>query len=188
MKKKKLIKIFLIILILLIICLVIFMSLLKENDVSSRESFEYIYSDEMKDGTTSPDMIHLIITFYDGEVAPDSISKSIYYFINTVIPKYVEKCSNEKKAEKYFDNNLEDVKLDINANKSEFVGLINEISKISGELKFESARFDKDSIKRTNRGIEALLYIKYENNPEISVRFVLLNELYDDRSSIKYYR
>ena len=183
-KKKLLVFIFLVIILLIIFTLLLRISIINKN--SSQDNLEYIYSEEIKEGTTSPDMIHVVIALYKGEVDPRSISKSTYYFINTVVPNYLKKCTNDKKTEKFFKKNLDNIKMDVNTNKSEFKGLISEIRKLSGELEYESSRFDSDTIRRTNKGLEAMLYIKYKNNPEISVKVTILNEPDLNKSPIKY--
>ncbi len=190
MKKKKniLIVIMIILLIILMIVIVTLNKLKTKNDRTSEENLEYINSDELEEGTISPDMIHVVIALYEGELNPKAISKATYYFINDLVPEYLKKCKNEEVTRKYFEKNKDNIYLDIGINKEdEFVNLINEIKKLSGKLEFESSRFDKDSINVKSNHLETVLYIKYKDNEEIAIRMKLLNRVYENKTSIKFY-
>ena len=182
-------KIIIAIIILLIALIIVIFQLNKlKGTRTSKENLEYINSDELEDGTVSPDMIHVVIALYEGELNPKAISKSTYHFINHLVPEYLKKCKNEERRREYFQRNKEDIYLDIGINKEEeFISLINEINTLSGNLEFESSRFDKDTLVVKNNRVEAVLYIKYRNNDEINVNVNLYNKVYSNRTSIKFY-
>lgn len=185
MKKNILLILILILLVVLIICIIGLSKIKKIR--SSEENLEYINSDELDEGTISPEMIHVVIALYKGDLNPKAISKSTYHFINHLVPEYLKKCTNEEITKKYFQKNKYDIYLDTGINKEEeFINLINNINKLSGNLEFETSRFDKDSIVKNNNGIEAILYIKYKNNEEISVKVKLLNKVYSDKTSVLF--
>ncbi len=182
-------KIIIAMIILLIALIIVIFQLNKlKGTRTSKENLEYINSDELEDGTVSPDMIHVVIALYEGELNPKAISKSTYHFINHLVPEYLKKCKNEEITREYFQRNKEDIYLDIGINKEEeFISLINEINTLSGNLEFESSRFDKDTLVVKNNRVEAVLYIKYRNNDEINVNVNLYNKVYSNRTSIKFY-
>lgn len=182
-------KIIIAMIILLIALIIVVFQLNKlKGTRTSKENLEYINSDELEDGTVSPDMIHVVIALYEGELNPKAISKSTYHFINHLVPEYLKKCKNEEITREYFQRNKEDIYLDIGINKEEeFISLINEINTLSGNLEFESSRFDKDTLVVKNNRVEAVLYIKYRNNDEINVNVNLYNKVYSNRTSIKFY-
>lgn len=185
MKKKTVLILILILMVSLIVCLV---GLIKIKNVrNSKENLEYINSDELDEGTVSPSMIHVVIALYEGDLNPKAISKSTYHFINHLVPEYLKKCTNEEITRKYFQKNKNDIYLDIGIDEeTKFIDLINEISKLSGDLEFESSRFDKDNVIVNTNGTEAILYIKYKNNEEIAVKVKLLNKVYSNKTSVQF--
>ncbi len=171
------------------IFMMILKNLRKENAPrTSEENLAYINSDELEEGTISPDMIHVVIALYEGELNPKAISKSTYHFINHLVPEYLKKCKNDEVARKYFQKNKDNINFDIGISKEEeFVNLIHEIQKLSGNLEFESSRFDPDEVIVKSNHVEAVLYIKYKNNDEIAVTIRLSNKVYENKNSIKFY-
>lgn len=188
-KEKKIKKKFVV---LLIVCCLLLLSLLgallyfviaelPENKLT------YINSDEMKEGTTSPKMIHVVISRYDGDLNPKAITKSTYNFINSIIPKYLKKISNEDEAISYYNKNIQEIYTEIGIrNQNEFIDLYKEISKLEGELEYESSKFKLNEVEKGNRETEANLYIQYSNNPEICIKIIVSNRVYENRTSIKY--
>ena len=61
-----------------------------------------------------------------------------------------------------------------------------EIQKLTPELKLERSYFNMDEIENNYNNTKANLYIKYENNPEISVELTISNRIYQDKSTIKF--
>lgn len=171
---------------LLIICLLLVLVVKISNIRDSKESFEYIISDKMDEETVSPSMIHVVLGLYKGDVDPKAISKSTYYFVNTVIPKYYQKYSSIEKAESYYDKYKEDIYLDTGIdNKEEFIKLINQINKIENS-KIISSRFDKDYIIVTEDYLETILYVKLENDKEVSFKVIINNDYSLKTHFIKY--
>lgn len=177
--------------ILLIFILLIFLGVLmvvKFYLTKDKINFEYIYSDEMKNGTFSPKMIHLVIAAYEGDVNPKSISKSTYYMITTKIPEYLKNCSDNN-TEKYFNKNKDSIYLDTGiTNKDDFDKLIKELSKLSGKLELEYAIFDRETIKVNKTNLEVVLKIKYKDQEEISLNVRIKNKQRDEVPSIEYYK
>lgn len=178
--------------VLLIVCCLLLVSLLgtllycviaelPENKLA------YINSNEMKDGTTSPKMIHVVISRYEGDLNPKAITKSTYNFINSIIPKYLKKIDSEDDAIKYYNKNKSEINKEIGIkNETEFVDLYKEISKLEGKLKYESSKFKMDEVEKGDRETEANLYIQYSNNPEICVKIIISDRIYANKTSIKY--
>ena len=184
MKRKRRI---LILLILVLLMCMITLIIIKNQLRTPEENLKYINSNEMDKGTVSPEMIHVVIASYEGELNPKAISKSTYYFINYVIPEYLNECKNDSKTDKYFEKNKDKINLDIGINnKDEFKNLIQEIKKLSGKLEFESSRFDKDNINKESYNLKTILYVKYKNNSEISFNVTISNKIYNNKSSIKF--
>ena len=180
-RKKILITIIILTILLVALLIVVFMQ------TNTKRNLEYINSDEMNEGTVSPDFIHVVVASYKGKLNPKAISKSTYYFINELVPKYLKKCDNSESARKYFQRNLKDIKLDIGVEKEEeFLKLMEEIQKLTPELKLERSYFNMDEIENNYNNTKANLYIKYENNPEISVKLTISNRIYQDKSTIKF--
>lgn len=180
MKKRRIIIILLIILLIVVLSLII----IKLNIRTPRQNLDYINSNEIDEGTFSPQMIHVVVASYEGDLNPKAISKSAYYFLNTVIPKYLKECND---SEKYFEKNKDAIKLDIGVtNSEEFSNLMQEIKKLSGNLEYESSRFDADNIKKDFKGLKTTLYIKYKNNPEISFDITISDKIQSDRNSVKF--
>lgn len=99
---KKRIVIILIILIIALLLLILMMNRVR----TPQETFKYIYSDEMDEGTFSPEMIHIVIAAYEGKVNPKAISKATYYMITSRIPEYLNNCKDDDSTEKYFEKIL----------------------------------------------------------------------------------
>lgn len=180
------------IIILLIASFVVLVSLLGAllffiTTESPKEKLNYINSDEMKEGTTSPKMIHAVITRYEGNLNPKAITKSTYNFINTIVPKYLKEINTEEEAKEYYNKHSEDIYVEIGIGKEDdFLELYKELSKLSGELKCESATFKLNEVEVKTASTEANLYIKYADNPEICIKIIISNNVYTNRSSIKY--
>ncbi len=182
-------KIIFVTMLILLIILAVLLIVLKNNIRTPKENLSYINSDEMEEGTFSPDKIHVIIAayVYEGELNPKAISKSTYYFINSIIPEFLKQCTDDEKTDKYFEKNSENIKINIGiTEKEEFEALINEIRKLSGKLEYENSWFDLDSINRTRHNLETILHIKYKDNPEITVKLTISNKQYRNKTSIKY--
>lgn len=184
MKKRK---ILIILILIILLVLMITLIILKSHIRTPKENLEYINSDEMDSGTFSPQMIHIVIAYYEGDLNPKAISKSTYYFVNNMIPKLLKECSDDSKIDKYFEKNMDEIKFNIGINdKDEFKALMQEIKKLSGKLEFESSRFDRDNITRENSSLKTILYVKYKNNPELSFDVTISNKVYNNKSSIKF--
>lgn len=188
-KEKKIEKKFVIIFILLCVALVSLMGtmLFVVITESPEEKLAYINSNEMKEGTTSPKMIHAVITRYEGDLNPKAITKSTYNFINTIIPKYLNEIDSEEDAKKYYNNKSKDIYTEIGiGNEEDFIELYRVLSKLSGNLEVESSTFKLDEVEVKPGGTEANLYIKYLNNPEICIKIIISNNVLSGRTSIKY--
>lgn len=183
---KKTARIVLILIIILFISAIILIVALM-NDRTPKENLEYINSEEIDEGTFSPEFIHIIVASYEGDVNPKAISKSTYYFTTNLVPKYLKYCDNEENTKKYYNQNTEDIKIDIGIeSEEEFIELISEIQKLTPNLEYEYSRFGKDEIVSNNRNLQAKLYIKYKNNPEICVTTTISNSEYTNKTSIKF--
>ncbi len=184
-KNKKIILFSIIMMLVLLSCMVIVINIIRLND--PEVNLEYINSDEMRDETFSPDMIHIVISKYEGNLNPKAISKSTYYFINTVVQRYLNNCVDEESTKRYFNSNADSIYIDIGIDsEDEFYELIQEIDKLNGKLEYENATFKMNEIYVNSNNTEAILYIKYKDNPEISVKTTISNRVYNNRSSIKY--
>ncbi len=190
MKKIKINSKKILIIIFIILCiLLISLILVKSKIRTAEENFEYIYSDEMDENTFSPEMIHLVIAAYNGEENPKSITKSTYNLIVNLIPEYLKKCVNEEQTLKYYEKNAKDIYLLLGIdNKEEFNNIIKEISKLSGDLKFESAKFDRTTIEKSNNSLKVVLKIKYVDQEEISLNVEIKNKSYLTKPTIKFYK
>lgn len=181
-------KIVLIVLILLVIVLLT-MIVLKNKIRTPRENFQYIYSDEMDEGTFSPKMIHMVIAAYDGEINPKAITKSTYYIITQKIPEYVMNCRDDDSLERYFKKNRESIYLETGIkDKENFKCFITELRKLSGNLEYEYAIFDRETIKVNKNSLDVLLKVKYKNNDEISFNVQIENKESINNPSIKFYK
>ena len=183
-KNKKIVISMLIVLTILIVILIVLINILR----TPQETFEYIYSDEMDKGTFSPEMIHIVIAAYEGEVNPKAISKSTYYLITEIIPEYLNKCKDGD-TNKYFDKESNSIYLMTGIkNKEDFKKFMDELKKINGNLKFEYAKFDRESVKVNENDLEVVLKIKYQNQEEISVNMRIKNTESETRPSIEFYK
>ncbi len=162
-------------LILLIMCGIVLIyasQTLSNNHRNVREEKEYVYSEEIEEGTFSPTLIHVPIGVYKGEVPPQAFSKSCYLFITRYIPEFYKECTSPEKMEKYYNDNKNELKKILGIRSLEdFNNIIKTISGLNGKLEYESSRFIMDEVYTDNDGIEANLYIKYKNNPEL--KFVM---------------
>lgn len=189
MKKKKINpkKIILILLILIIVFLSLILVRLNVRTVG--ENFEYIYSDEMDKNTFSPEMIHLVIAAYEGDENPKAITKATYNLIVNLIPEYVKKCVDESQTQKYYEKNKDTIYLLLGIdNQEEFNKLIKEVNKLSGDLEFESAKFDRETIEKNTNNLTVVLKIKYVNQEEISINVKIDNRTSSTRPTIKFYK
>lgn len=185
-KAKNMAKIILLVLVLLTV-LVTFLFIILKNVSNPKKNLEYMNSDEMARGTFSPKFIHIVVASYEGEVNPKAITKATYYFTTNLVPKYLKKCSNEEDSKKYYSENSEAIKIDIGIdNESEFLELMKEIQKLTPKLELESSTFKKDEIQVNKKNLEAVLYIKYQDNPEISVKTTISNKQYNNKTSVKF--
>lgn len=168
-EKRKVIYVVILILLIILVCVFeIFFKGKSKRTRNVREEREYIYSEEMDEGTFSPKLIHVPISVYNGEVSPKAFSKSCYLFITRYIPDFYKECTNQEKTEKYYNNNKDELKNILGIKTlEEFDSIIKEIRSLNGNLKYESSRFVMDEVYVDNDGIEANLYIKYEDNPEL---------------------
>lgn len=183
-KNKKIVISMLIVLTILIVILIVLINILR----TPQETFEYIYSDEMDKGTFSPEMIHIVIAAYEGEVNPKAISKSTYYLITEIIPEYLNKCKDGD-TNKYFDKESNSIYLMTGIkNKEDFKKFMDELKKLNGNLKFEYAKFDRESVKVNENDLEVVLKIKYQNQEEISVNMRIKNTESETRPSIEFYK
>lgn len=182
--KKKII-IILIILMLVLLLLVI----LKSRIRTSQEMFEYIYSNDMDEETFSPEMIHIVIAAYEGDINPKAISKATYYMITNRIPEYLKNCKDNQSLNKYFEKNAESIYLETGIeNYDDFKRLIDEFRKLSGNLKLEYAKFDRDSIKVNKNNLEVILKIKYQEQDEISLNMKIKNKKTANSPAIEFYK
>lgn len=189
MKKKKINPKKIILILLILIIVLLFLLLIRLKARTTKENFEYIYSDEMDENTFSPEMIHLVIAAYEGDVNPKAITKSTYNFITNLIPEYLNKCVDENETQKYFERNKESIYLLLGIDNQEgFKNLIQEIKKLSGDLVFEYAKFDRETIKRNTNNLTVVLKIKYENQEEISVNVKIDNKISSSRPTIRFYK
>jgi hypothetical protein len=163
------------------------LTLIKAMDNSSEKKLEYINSDDIDESVISPDMIHVVISKYEGELNAKAISKSTYYFVTELIPKYKENCTDEETATKYYNKHQDDIINEI-ALKSEksFLNIVNKINTLQGDLELESYKFKMDEIENTSDSTIARLYVKYKDNEEISFKVTIYNRQYSNQSSIKY--
>lgn len=183
-KNKKIVISMLIVLTILIVILIVLINILR----TPQETFEYIYSDEMDEGTFSPEMIHIVIAAYEGEVNPKAISKSTYYLITELIPEYLNKCKDGD-TNKYFDKESNSIYLMTGIkNKEDFKKFMDELKKLNENLKFEYAKFDRESVKVNENDLEVVLKIKYQNQEEISVNMRIKNTESETRPSIEFYK
>lgn len=189
MKKKKINLKKLIIIMLILLTVLLTLMILRLKARTYKETFNYIYSEDMDEGTFSPEMIHLVIAAYEGDENPKAITKATYNFITNLIPKYLNECVRENNIESYFENNKEQIYLltGIN-NKDDFNKLIQEIKKLSGDLQFEYAQFDRETIKKNNNNLTVELKIKYLNQEEISVNLKINNKVNSSNPTIKFYK
>ena len=184
-RKNKLIRLITILGILLLVLVLI--SIIITSDKKPEDVLAYINSDEMKDGVTSPDMIHIVLGLYKGELNPKALSKSTYIFISEIIPEYSSKLKNEKQVEKYFDKNTERIKLELGiTGKKDFKELVEKVQKLKGNLNLEYATFDKDSVKVNRNNTQADLKIKYYENPELTFNITIHNKVKGNSSTIVY--
>lgn len=188
MKNKKIL--ILAVIMILMILLLSLIILLIQNKRTPKENFKYIYSDEMDEGTFSPEMIHIVIARYEGDINPKAITKASYNLINKVIPTYSKYCKDEKSMKDYFDKNKNEITLETGIlTENEFEKFINEINKLSGKLKFESAKFDRESITVNKNDLEVVLKIKYKDNEEISINTKINNKkTSSSRAAIRFYK
>lgn len=188
MKKKKIIIIGVILLIILMIYLLSFV-LLKSRTRAPYENFKYIYSDEMDEGTFSPEMIHIVIALYEGNINPKAITKASYNLITQIIPTYLRICKDDKSIQEYYENNSKQISLEIGITKEEdFKKFVDEIKKLSGNLKFEYAKFDRETIEINKNNLEVVLKIKYKEQEEISFNVRINNKETSSKSAIEFFK
>ena len=65
---------------------------------------------------------------------------------------------------------------------------MDELKKLNGNLKFEYAKFDRESVKVNENDLEVVLKIKYQNQEEISVNMRIKNTESETRPSIEFYK
>lgn len=186
MKKRiKINKKILLLIIIIVVVVLIALIMLLDTTKSHINNLEYINSDEMNEGTFSPEKIHVLLQIYKGDLNPKAISKSTYYFTQSLVPEYYKKCKTEFSAKRYYFNNKKNIFIDTGINSEEdFLKLNSEIQKLSGELIFESSRFGIDEMKKKSDGVETYLYIKYKNNDEIKIKVIIYNTVLEDCSTV----
>lgn len=187
MNKKQLFKIILILLIIIFLLTIFLINISSRK--SSKQYLKYITSDEIDENTTSPKMIHYVLSAYKGVVNPKALSKSTYYIINQKIPEYLKYCKTNKDIDKYFEKNENDIYLDLGIDdKEQFEKFMDEINKLSGDLKYESSRFDKEYTSIESDYTETVIHIKYENQEEISLDMIIKNYSEQDEPVIVYFK
>lgn len=193
-EKDRVKKSFIKILIFLMFLLVIFISValyfyINQND-SPQKQIEYINGSEWN-GELYPDGMPNLYRNYSGSLTCQNIGKSFYYVTNTVIPKYVKECKNYSKSdiEKYFEENKEDIALDIGIRKSEeFCNLINKINESikKDEIEFEKFYIDAESVEKKSGKTKANLCIKYKECDELILNIKINSSKVSNVSSVKY--
>ena len=174
-----------ILLVLLFICLLVIINMRR---IKTKINLSYINSEKVNEGTFSPNNIHVLLAYYEGETKGPAITKSLYYFITDRVPEYRNKCKDEKKAKSYFKKNKDIIYEDIGIkDEDKFLELISLISKLPEDLVYESSNFEMGEMSKDSNGLTANLYIKYKNFEKIKIRISISNKAVTKRSPVKFF-
>lgn len=191
MSKRKIIRLIILLLIILIILLTIFLYIkVKNRPTEIEQKFQYINSDEWN-GELYPEGMPKLFRSYSGNLTCQNIGKSFNYVVNDVIPNYSKmlKDHDETYIKTYFDENKEDIAMDVGIKNSEdfynFIEKIKESIKID-DVEFESFYIDTDSIKQQSNITKTKLCIKYKNCDQLDINIKISGNKNQKSSAIEY--
>lgn len=173
--------------IVLVVLALIALILLNINNIKSSLNLNYIHSDKIKEGTFSPDKIHILLAYYKGEEKGTSITKSLYYFITNRVPEYHKKCKDDKQAKSYYRMNKKSIYRDVGIKDEEkFVNLVSLFYNLPDNLEYESSRFELGEMSKNSNGVSANFYIKYKNSEEIKLKVSIYEKESSKSSPVKF--
>ena len=173
-----------ILVVLILICLLVIINIKK---IKTQINLSYINSEKVKEGTFSPNNIHVLLAYYEGENKGPAITKTLYYFITDRVPEYRSKCKSEKQIKSYFKKNKNIIYKDIGINdESKFMDLISVISTLPEDLVYESSNFEMGEMSKDVDRLTANLYIKYKGSSKIKLKIYINNKTTTKRSPVKF--
>lgn len=182
---KKVISIFIVILI-AITTIATFNTIIQRNQKKQIEKFiNYINSDEIGSELQTPKFMHVVLATYKGKVEDLTILKSIMYFNNNIIPEIQKKCDNRIESKIYYKNHNLQIAKQIGINNiEEFYQLVDKCNTLTENDKIEYIKFDIDSIKKDDKGLNVTLLLKYNQSEEVGFNISILNNVYSNHTSV----
>ncbi len=174
------------------VCLLLISSIAIFNIVKIRKQkkevdkyLEYVKSTNIDHNINTPEYMHVVLAAYRGEAKGISVLKSIEYLSDTIVPEINKNCGNKISSWFYYSNHSRQLKQEICVNNfKEFYEICKKCKSIKNRDFLESSTFDADSVKRTNQGVDCVLYLKYSDSEEISFNITVLNTIPNNRGFI----
>lgn len=182
---KKIISVFIVILIAITI-IATYNTIIQRNQKKQIEKFmNYINSDEIGSELKTPKFMHVVLATYKGKVEDLAILKSIMYFNNNIIPEIQQKCDNKIESKIYYKNHSLQISKQIGINNfDEFYEIVDKCNTLTENDEIEYIKFDIDSIKKDNKGLNVILFLKYNQSEEVSFNILILNNVYSNQTSV----
>lgn len=146
---------------------------------------DYINSDAVEHRMETPEFMHVVLAEYKGDAKGLSILKSLEYFTCDVIPDIKKNCGNDFKAKSYYNNHKIQLENQIGINNyNDFYEICKKLDFAKNLGALEYTKINTDSIKRTNNGLDFVIYYKYSDVDEISFNITIDNSTYQDKGFI----